>query len=108
MAYGRLEADFGVWGTIKKVSVVILVLAGVAATAAFYVPTINQAKSLQREIEDKRLALKKQQELHRKYSEEIQALRHDPEAVERAIRENLHLAKPDETIYRFESSSSGK
>lgn len=30
-------------------------------------------------------------------------LRHDPEYIERAIRERLHYAKPGEDVYRFET-----
>lgn len=35
--------------------------------------------------------------------EEIRALRHDPAAIERAIRLHLGLVRPDETVYRIES-----
>ncbi len=37
---------------------------------------------------------------------EVEALRSDPFAIERAIREDLELAKPGETVVRFPSRGS--
>ena len=108
MAVRRMDVDLGGWGTIRKVAGVIITVAIAALLAAWYVPVIEQTRSLQRGIDEKRLALRKQRELHRRYREELDALRHNPEAVERAIRENLRLAKPHETIYHFEPPPSAK
>ena len=38
--------------------------------------------------------------------EEIEALRHDPDAIEKLAREELHMARPDETIYLLPPSPS--
>ena len=102
MAYRRLEVDFGIWGTVRKTASALIVIALLGGFALWYVPILKQTGALQRDIEIKRQALKKQQELHQRYNEEIQALKSNPEAVERAVRETLKLAKPNETIYHFE------
>jgi cell division protein FtsB len=39
--------------------------------------------------------------------EEVIALRNDPFAIERAIREDLELARPGETVVRFPSKTEG-
>lgn len=103
MTYDKLEVDFGIWGTIKKIAVIFAVLGLLTCLALWYVPIFNQTVALQKEIDLKREALRKQQELHQKYMEEIVALRTDPETVEHAVREKLGLVKPNETIYHFES-----
>ncbi len=54
-------------------------------------------------FKDKNAALRKGQDLNQRYNEEILELKTDPEAVERAVRETLKFAKPEETIYSFES-----
>lgn len=100
----RLHVDYGVWGTINRVAWTLLILCVSGAIFVFwYAPAIRQSKALQREIEIKREALKQQEALKLKYDEELKALRSDPEAVERAVRERLKLVKPNETIYRVES-----
>ena len=40
-------------------------------------------------------------------SAEVEALHNDPLAVERAIREDLELARPGESVVRFAASRSG-
>ena len=102
MAYGRLEVDFGVWGTIRKIALVVLVVGMFAGMVLLYIPVLRQNQRLQREIDLKREALNRQQQLQQQYMEQITALKTDPEAVERAVREKLGLARPNETIYHFE------
>jgi len=106
MAANRIEVDFGIWGIMRKVAVTLFVTAILGALFLWYIPIIRQTNALQKEIESKRESLKRQQELHQKYNDELHALRTDPEAVEKAIREKLGLAKPNEKIYYFESSST--
>ena len=103
MAYRQLEVDFGIWGTLRKLALTLVVMALIGGMGLWYIPILRQSNALQREIELKRLALKKQEELHQKLSNEIVALKTDPEAIERAIREKLGLVKPNETIFHFES-----
>ncbi len=107
MAYGRINVDYGAWGIVGKTAWAILITCGITAALVFiYVPSIRQSAALQKEIEIKREALKKQMELQQKYDEELRDLRSNPEAVERAAREKLKLVKPNEMIYIFESSKS--
>ena len=108
MRYDKLAVDFGVWGTVRKVAVTLVIAGILVGLGLCYIPILKQTASLQKENEIKREALRKQQALHQRYSEEIVALRTDPEAVERAIRERLHLVKPDEVIFHFESPQPEK
>jgi cell division protein FtsB len=42
----------------------------------------------------------------RQLQAQIDALRNDPKTVERLMREKLGYAKPDETVIRFEPSTT--
>ena len=108
MAYSRFEVDFGIWGTLRKIALLLIVVAVMGCMILWYIPVLKQANALEKEIEVKRQNLKKQQEMHQKYSDEILELKSDPEAVERAAREILKKAKPNETIYHFEASQQEK
>ena len=108
MAYDKLQVDFGIWETVKRTAITLAILGILGCLALWYVPVLRQTLALEKEIEIKREALKKQQELHQKYTEEIVALRTDPDTVERMVRDKLGLAKPNETIYHFEPSNREK
>jgi cell division protein FtsB len=102
MASRRLEVNYGVQEKVRKLFVGLFVVSVVILLGSFYEPTLKKMRNLQAEVEAKRKALRAQEELHRRYQEELLALRHDPEAVERAVREKFRLARPEETIYRFD------
>jgi cell division protein FtsB len=106
MEYGRLEVDFGVWSTVRKIALTVLAVGMLAGMVLWYIPALRQNQRLQREIEIKREALKRQQQLQQEYQEQIIALKTDPETVERVVREKLGLAKPNETIIHFEGGRS--
>jgi cell division protein FtsB len=108
MSDGKLSVDFGVWGVIRKVAVVLVVLGLLGGLALWYIPILKQTQVLEREIKIKTEAINKQKETYRRYSDEIVALRNDPEAVEREARLKLNLAKPNETIYHFETPRSDR
>jgi cell division protein FtsB len=103
-----MEVDFGVWGVVRRVAVVLCAIAILGLLALWYVPVINSGHALQKEIEIKREALRKANELNAQLNDQIHALRHDPEAVEREARKRLNLVKPNETIFHFESSKSNR
>ena len=108
MQQGKLYVDFGMWGIVRKVAVAFFGLVMLAFLVLYYIPTLRETGKLEKEIEEKRAAIKKQQDLQQKYHDEILALRADPEAVVRSAREKLNLVKPEETIYHFESSDRPK
>jgi len=94
----KLHVDFGIWGTIRKAAIGVIVVALMCGLAAWYIPIVNQTSTYQKEIEIKKEALKKQLEKQQQYREEIQAFRTDPEVVEKAAREKLNLVKPNSVL----------
>ena len=96
------KVDLGVWDKLTKAVVFLLIIAALLAVAVWYLPLIKQNERMRAEIlrlegevtEEKKIAMR------RKVN--IEALRNDPETVERYAREKLGLAKPGETVIRFE------
>lgn len=102
MSDKRMAVDFGVWGTVRSVAVGVVVLTIMGAMGVFCIPVLREGSKLRHDIEIKRTALKKQQELHERYNREITDLKTDPEAVIRALREKSKYVKPGEDIYHFD------
>jgi cell division protein FtsB len=50
--------------------------------------------------------IQKQEAISRQLHAEIEALRHDPQTVERLVREKLRYAKTNETIIHFEAGAA--
>ena len=96
------RVDLGIWDKLTKAVVFLLIIAALLAVAVWYLPLIKQSERMRAEIlrlegevtEEKKLAMR------RKVN--IEALRNAPETVERYAREKLGLAKPGETVIRFE------
>jgi cell division protein FtsB len=93
------------WARMQSLGfVVFLAIVGAGAVLVF-MPLLHQRLSLQRQIRqlDTEQAKKDEEEKQRKA--EIEALKSDPTYVERTARSKLNLAKPNETIFRFESNA---
>ena len=98
------KVDLGIWDKLTKAVVFLLIIAALLAVAVWYLPLIKQNERMRAEIlrlegevtEEKKIAMR------RKVN--IEALRNDPETVERYAREKLGLAKPGETVIRFEEA----
>ena len=96
------KVDLGIWDKLTKAVVFLLIIAALLAVAVWYLPLIKQNERMRAEIlrlEDK-VAKEEKIAIRRKVA--IDALRNDPETVERYAREKLGLARPGETVIRFE------
>ncbi len=95
------RVDLGIWDKLTKAVVFLLIIAALLAVAVWYLPLIKQNERMRAEIlrlegevtEEKKIAMR------RKVA--IEALRNDPETVERYAREKLGLARDGETVIRF-------
>jgi cell division protein FtsB len=77
-----------------------IVAAGVAVI--LFVPALSRRHSMQREIQRLDAEIARQEHLEKQQRQEIEALKTDPGYVERVARDKLNLARPNETIFRFE------
>ncbi|MCS7089111.1 MAG: septum formation initiator family protein [Verrucomicrobiota bacterium] len=76
---------------------------GVLTLAAhWYWPVIRQNERMRKEILRLDREIRQEEETARQLTDVIRRLQEDPRAVERLARERLGLARPGETVIRFE------
>jgi cell division protein FtsB len=93
------------WARMQSLGfVVFLVIVGAGAVLVF-VPLWHKRLAMQREIRQLDTDLANQENTEKELKGEIEALKSDPSYVERTARSKLNLAKPGETIFRFESNA---
>ena len=82
-----------------------VVLCGVAGL--LFLPLLRQRHAMQMEIQRLDTEINRLETIERQQKIEIEALKSDPEYVERSARNKLNLARPNETVFRFEPAPSG-
>lgn len=103
-----MKVNLGIWDTLTKLVVLLLFVAGVLGVVVWYMPLIQQNQRMRKEILRKEQQIRQEEETARQLKSAIDALKHDPVAVERVAREKLGLARPDETIIRFTNNPAGR
>lgn len=101
-----MNVDLGIWSKLTKMVTWLLLLAGLMLVGVWYLPLIQQNERMQRLNLKLESDLQKEKENSRKLQADIDALRNDPQTVERLTREKLGYAKPGETVVRFESPAT--
>ena len=96
------RVDLGIWDKLTKAVVFLLIIAALLAVAVWYLPLIKQNERMRAEILRLKGEVTKEKKIAMGRKVNIEALRNDPETVERYAREKLGLAKPGETVIRFE------
>ncbi len=81
-----------------------VVCAGLVAlgVALMFLPLLKQRRDLQRQADQLGRELVRQETVEREQLAEIELLRNDRAYVEKIAREKLNLARPNETLFRFE------
>jgi cell division protein FtsB len=97
-----MNVDFGIWGKLTRLVIILFVAAGLMAIGLCYVPLIQQNERLRKENLRLSQEIQKEEEAARRLKTSINALQRDPKTIERLAREKLGLAKPGETVIRFE------
>ena len=100
MSEGRV--NLGIWDKLTKAVVFLLIIAAFLAVAVWYLPLIKQNERMRSEILRLEDEVTKEEKIAIRRKVAIEALRNDPETVERYAREKLGLARPGETVIRFE------
>jgi cell division protein FtsB len=101
-----MNVDLGIWSKLTKMVAWLLLLAGLLLVSVWYLPLIQQNERMQRENLRLERELQKEKEKSRQLQANIDALRNDPQTVERLTREKLGYARPGETVVRFEQPAT--
>lgn len=97
-----MSVEDSIWDKLTRFVIGLLFVAAVVAVGVWYLPLIKQNENYRREVMRLEAQVQKELETKRQLSASLEALRNDPKAVERLVREKLGYAKPGETVIRFE------
>jgi len=95
------------WTRIQSLG--FLVFIGIVACGVgllLFLPQLQRRHAMQLEIQRLEAETLRQEQLETQQKQEIEALKSDPAYVERTARNKLNLARPNETIFRFEPAPS--
>ncbi len=98
--------NMGIWGTLTKAVFVLLFLAGLLAVAVWYLPVIEKSERYRHEILRLEQEIAKEEAAARHLKAAIVSLQTDSNVVGRLGRERLGLARPEETVIRFEAPAA--
>ena len=103
-----MNVDLGIWGKLTKLVIFLLCVASLLGVGVWYLPLIKQNERMRKQIMQLDARIQKEDELGKQLRASMEALRHDPKAVERLARERLGYAKPGETVIRFEEPAANR
>src|SRR6266566_5276314 len=101
-----MQVDLGIWSKLTRLVIFLLFVAGLLAVAVWYLPVIKQNERMRKEILKRDEQIQKAEASNKQLRSAIEAMLHDPKAVERLAREKLGYAKPGETVIRFEETAT--
>lgn len=103
-----MSAHAGIWDKLSRLVIFLLFIAGLLVVAAWYLPLIRHNERLRLNVLRLDNEIRQEEEMARYYKTSIDTLRTDSRAVERLARTRLGLAKPGETVIRFEAPATNR
>lgn len=102
------KVDLGIWNWLTQTVVALIAIAALLLIFMSYLPLIQKNERMRRELDRLNTEFTKQKQFDEQIRQELNALRNDPKTVERLARQNLGYAKPDETVFRFETNAAAR
>ena len=99
-----MNVDTVIWDKLSRVVMPLLVIAALVWVAVLYFPLMHQNEAMRQQIIELDQQIEREEMVNRELRLEIDSLKSDPKTVERLAREQLGLARPDETVIRFDIS----
>ena len=103
-----MSANLEKWNRLTRVLMWTTAIAAGIILIFVFTPLFGVAYHMRRQNDQLKAQIEQVRILNDKIAAQIVALQQDPRAVEKEARETLGLAKPHETIYRFQERSDGK
>jgi cell division protein FtsB len=94
------------WERLQSLGFVVFAGALVVGLGVLYLPLARQQRILQTELRRLEQEIVRQEAAEKQQRAEIEALKTDRGFVERTARDKLNLARPNETIFQFESPTN--
>jgi len=102
-----VKVDLGIWSRLTQAIVALVAIAILLLIGTTYLPLIQQNEQMRRRIDRLDAELEKQQQSSKALQAQFDALRNDPQTVERLALEKLRYARTNETVILFESATPG-
>ena len=102
------NVDLGIWKKLTHAVIVLLLVAFGMLVFAWYLPLIHQNERMRKQIQQLNDQIQTEEATNKKMWAEVNALKNDPQAIERLVRERLGYARTNETIIRFEEVSTNQ
>jgi cell division protein FtsB len=99
------KVDLGIWTWLTQAVVVLIAIAALLLIVMAYLPEIQKNQRMRKELDRLETDLAQQKQTSDQLQMQLNALRDDPQTIERLAREKLGYAKPDETVVRFETNT---
>ena len=93
-----------IWARLQSLGFVVFAAAVIGGLALMLLPLLQQRHAMQVEARRLEREIAREEAIEKQRKLEIDALRTDPAFVERTARDTLNVARPNETIFRFEPS----
>ena len=103
-----MSQDLEKWNRLTRVLIWVTGVAAAVVVLLIFMPLFMQAEHLRRQNFELQHQIEEIRASNDKLAAQILALQNDPRAVEKTAREDLGLAKPNETIYRFQDANDAK
>ena len=99
----EMNVNTSVWDRMTRVVASLLAVAALVWVAILYFPLMRQNEVMRQQIVELDREIQEEETASRQLRLEIDSLKTDPKSVERLAREQLGLARPDETVVRFDT-----
>lgn len=101
-----MNVEDSIWDKLTRVVISLLLLAGLVGIGVWYLPLIRQNEAMRAVVLRLDGEVAKEAETRKQLNASVEALANDSKAVERLVRESMGLAKPGETVIRFEEAKT--
>ena len=96
-----MNVNTSIWDRLTRVVASLAAVAALVWVAVLYFPLMHQNEVMRQQIVRLDKQIQQEEVGNRRLRLEIDSLKTDPKTVERLAREQLGLARPDETVVRF-------
>ena len=94
------------WARLQSLGFAVFVAIVGCGVVLLFLPLLRQRHVMQQEILRLDTELAKQEQIEKQQKSEMETLKSDSTYLERTAREKLNLARPNETIFRFETPTT--
>ncbi len=101
-----MDLHVRVWTKVQSLGFFVFAAVVACGIGLLFLPLVRQSRGMQEELTRLDGEISRQEALEKQQKTEIEALKTDAAFVERTARNKLNLARPGETIFRFEPTPS--